>query len=119
MRVANNLMELGRTSLKEYDIETEKYIKPIMIKPYRCAYKHREVIYEEINKLSEAGLIRPAIMSQWGFPTVLVSNPHSNKMLMCNDGRKLNARTILQPYPILTMYLLLVDIGKRQCKYFK
>ena len=67
------------------------------MKPYRCAYKHREVIYEEIDKLSEAGLIRPAIMSQWGFPTVLVSKPHSNKMRMCNDVRKLNDQTILQP----------------------
>ena len=118
MCFANNLMELGRTSLIEYDIETVRDIKPIRMKPYRCAYKHREVIYEEIDKLSEAGLIRPAIMSQWGFPTVLVSKPHSSKMRMCNDVRKLNDQTILQPYPILNMNFLLADIGKRQCKYF-
>ena len=106
MCFANNIMELGRTSLIEYDIETVRDIKPIRMKPYRCAYKHREVIYEEIDKLSEAGLIRPAIMSQWGFPTVLVSKPHSNNMRMCNDVRKLNDQTILQPYPILNMNFL-------------
>ena len=87
MCFANNLKELGRTNMIEYDIETVKDIKPIRIKPYRCAYKHREVIYEEIDKLTEARLIRPASMSQWGFPTVLVNKPHSNKMRMCNDVR--------------------------------
>ena len=46
MCFANNLMELDRTALIEYDIETVKNIKPIRIKPYRCVYKHREVIYE-------------------------------------------------------------------------
>ena len=76
------------------------------------------MIYEEIDELSEASLIRPAIMSQWGFPTVLVIKPHSNKMRMCNDVRKLKDQTILQPYPILNMIFLLADIGKRSCKYF-
>ena len=57
-------------------------------------------------------------MSQWGFPAVLVSKQHSNKMCMCNDVRILNDQTIIQPYPILNMNFLLVDIGKRQCKYF-
>ena len=57
-------------------------------------------------------------MSQWGFPTVLVNKPHSNKMRLCNDVRKLNDKTILQPYPMLNMNYLLADIGKRKCKYF-
>ena len=68
--------------------------------------------------MKEADLIRPAKMSQWGFPTVLVNKPHSNKMRMCNDVRKLNDKTILQPYPMLNMNYLLADIGKRKCKYF-
>ena len=33
MCFANNLMELGRTSLIEYDIETVRNIKPIRMKP--------------------------------------------------------------------------------------
>ena len=57
-------------------------------------------------------------MSQWGFPSVLVNKPHSNKMRMCNDVRKLNDKTILQPYPMLNMNYLLADNGKRKCKYF-
>ena len=71
-----------------------------------------------MEKLKEADLIRPAKMSQWGFPTVLVNKPHSNKMRLCNDVRKLNDKTILQPYPMLNMNYLLADIGKRKCKYF-
>ena len=57
-------------------------------------------------------------MSQWGFPTVLVNKPHSNKMRMCNDVRKLNDKTILQPYPMLNMNYLLAYTGKRKCKNF-
>ena len=47
-----NLKELGRSYLIEYNIETVEYIKPIRIKPYRCVYKHREVIYKEKDTLS-------------------------------------------------------------------
>ena len=57
-------------------------------------------------------------MSQCGFPSVLVNIPHSNKMRMCNDVRKLNDKTILQPYPMLNMNYLLAENGKRKCKYF-
>ena len=103
MCFANNLMELGRTSVIEYDIETVPDIKPIRLKPYLCPYKHKEIIHQKIEKLKEVDLIRPAKMSQWGFSTVLVNKPHSNKMRMCNDVRKLNDKTILQPYPMLNM----------------
>ena len=56
-------------------------------------------------------------MSQWGFPAVLVNKTHSNKMRMCNDVRKLNDKTILQPYPMLNMNYLLADNGEK-CSYF-
>ena len=62
---ANNLMEIGRTPVLEYDIETVPDIKPIRMKPYSSPYKHKEIIYQEIEKkLKEADLIRPAKMSQ-------------------------------------------------------
>ena len=41
MCFANNLMELGRTSVLEYDIDTVPEIKPIRMKPYSCPYKHK------------------------------------------------------------------------------
>ena len=41
MCFANNLMELGGTSVLEYDIETVPDIKPIRMKPYSCPYKHK------------------------------------------------------------------------------
>ena len=88
------------------------------MKPYSCSYTHKEIIYQEIEKLKAADLIRPAKMPQWGFPTVLVNKPHYNKMRMCNDERKLNDKTIPPPYPMLNMNYLIAEIGKRQCKYF-
>ena len=41
MCFANNLMELGRTSVMEYDIETVPNNKPIRMKPYSCPYRHK------------------------------------------------------------------------------
>ena len=113
MCFANNLMELGRTSVLEYDSETVSDIEPIRMNPYSCPYKHKDIIYQDIQKLKEADFRRPAKMSH-----VLVNKRHSKKMRMCNDVRKLNDKTILQPYPMLNMNYLLADIGKRKCKYF-
>ena len=39
-------------------------------------------------------------------------------MRCCLDLRKLNEKTIEQPYVLNNMDYLLADIGKRQCKYF-
>ena len=118
MCFANNLMELGRASILEYDIDTVLDIKPIRMKAYSCPHKHKTIIYQEIERLKEADSIRPGKMSQWGFPTVLENKQHYNKMRMCNGVRKLNDKTILQPYSRLNMNYLLADIGKRQCKNF-
>ena len=41
MCLANNIMELDRTSVLEYDIETVTDIQPIRMKPYSCSYKHK------------------------------------------------------------------------------
>ena len=69
---ANNLSELGKTSVIEYDIETVPNVIPIRIKPYSVPYAHRSVVYEELAELQKAGLIKPSKMSQWGFSMVLV-----------------------------------------------
>ena len=41
MWFSNNLMELGRTSIMGYYIETIQDIKPIPLKPYSCPYKQK------------------------------------------------------------------------------
>ena len=98
-------------------METLPGFKHIRMKPYSCPYKHKDIIYQEMEKLRDADLIRPTKMSQWGCRTVLVNKPHSNKMRMCNDVRKLNDKAIQQPYPMLNINYLLADIVERQCKY--
>ena len=118
MCFANDLMELGRTNIMEYDIETVPDLKPIRLKPYNCPYKHREIMYEEIDKLLEADLIRPATNSQFGFPVILVDKPHSRKMRLVCDTRLLNEQTIIQPYKMLDFDYLLADIGKLNCSFF-
>ena len=48
MCFANNLMELDRPLVMEYDIETILDIKPNRLKQYYCPYKHKEIIYQKI-----------------------------------------------------------------------
>ena len=115
---ANNLMELGRTSVMEYDIETVDNLRPIKIRPYKCGYKDRDIIHKQIKDLLEAGLIKPAHNSEWGFPTVLVSKRDTKEMRCVLDVRKINEQTLEQPYILHNMNFLLADIGKRQSKYF-
>ena len=115
---ANNLMQLGRTNVMEYDIEIEDNCKPVNIKPYKCAYAHRQVIVDEIKKLREADLIRPAVNSRWGTPTLLVSKPRSNKLRLVQDCRLINKLTLTQSYPMLDINFLLADIGRNKCRYF-
>ena len=115
---ANNLMELGRTNIMEYDIEIEPHTVPICSKAYSCPYKFRQIILDELQQLREADLIQPAGTSRWGSPTVLVSKPRSNKMRLCCDMRKINEKTVLQAYPMLNMNVLFADIGKSNSQYF-
>ena len=61
---ANNLNELGRTNVMEYDIELMEGAKPVCMRPYKCAYSQRDIIYEEIQKLITADLIQPVVNSR-------------------------------------------------------
>ena len=96
----------------------EPDLKPIKLQQYKCPWKHREVIEEQIIELLEADLIRPAQTTKWAHPVLLVSKPRSDKLRLCCDVRKLNKHTRTIPYPTLDLPNFLADIGSKKCKYF-
>ena len=115
---ANNLSELGRTNIIEYDIEVPYDAKPIKLPQYKYPYKHRDTINIEVQKLLDADLAHIARDNKWLFPSLLVSKPRSTQMRMCIDFRKLNAITPLNPQPPFDMNHFMCDLGKQNCKYF-
>ena len=93
-------------------------MKPIKLQQYKCSWKHREVIEEQIIELLEAGLIRPTQTTKWAHPVLLVSKPRSDKLRLCCDVRKLNNHGRTITYPTLDIPNVLADIGSKKCKYF-
>ena len=49
-----------------YDIEVDPNIRPFRLAQYKCPYKHREIIENEVKKLLEADLIERAADYRWG-----------------------------------------------------
>ena len=72
----------------------------------------------KFKKLGEADLIRPAVTSRWGTPTLPVSKPRSNKLRLVQDCRLINKLTLTESNPMLDINFLLEDIGRNKCRYF-
>ena len=87
----------GRTLLVEHDIDVGDS-SPIRQRPYRVPYAQRQMVKEEIEKMLEAGVIRPST-SPWAFPVVLVGKKDGS-VRFCVDFRKLNAVAKFDAYPM-------------------
>ena len=115
---SNTLNEIGFTNVLEYDIEVPFNTKPVHLPQYKCAYKYRDKIVSEVQKLLDANLAEHAKYNKWQFPSILVSKPKSTDMRLCIDFRKLNSITPLNPQPPFNMDHFMCDLGKQGCKYF-
>ncbi|MGL1886778.1 MAG: reverse transcriptase domain-containing protein [Reichenbachiella sp.] len=115
---ANDLSEIGQTHVLEYDIEVPFDAKPIRQTNYKFAYKQRDIINSEVQKLLDNGLAEIATDNKWQFPSLLVSKPRSDKKRLCIDFRRLNDITPLHPQTPFDMDHFLCDLGKQNCKYF-
>ena len=72
--------------------------KPIFLHAYRKSFKERELIKVEIQKMLDAGIIRPS-KSPWSFPVVLIEKKDGS-VRFCVDYRKLNAITLQDQFPL-------------------
>ena len=111
---STNLQEIGRTNPIGYDVEVDLDVKHIILQQYKCPYKHRAIIEQQITELLDADLIRPAKTMKWGHPVILATKPRSSKLRLCCDVRRLNKVTKTLSYPTLD---LLADIESKKCNY--
>ena len=96
-------LDLKQTDLCTGDIDTGSH-DPINLRPYRLAYKDREVVSKTVDDLLEAGLIERSA-SCWSFPIVMVDKkPEAPgmpcKRRMCIDFRKLNDIVHIRSFPL-------------------
>ena len=71
---------------------------PIYQHPYRKSQYERQLIQEEVDKMLQAGIIRPS-RSPWSSPVLLVRKK-DDTWRFCVDFRKLNIITTVDPFPL-------------------
>ena len=98
----------GRTTVVEHLI-TVGDVAPIRQKPYRIPYSQREVVQKELDKMLQAGVIRPST-SPWASPIVLVPKK-DGAVRFCVDFRKLNSVAKFDAYPMPRVEEMIEIIG--------
>ena len=94
---AKNDCDLGRTDLVKATIDTGDH-PPIKQNPYRLPFSERKLVQEHIEKMLEAGIIKPS-RSPWASPIVIVDKKDGTKRF-CVDLRALNKVTVKNSYPL-------------------
>jgi hypothetical protein len=87
----------------EHKLGIDPAFKPIKQKERRYTPDRREAIQLEVNKLLEAGFIRPVDYSIWLANPVLVEKPDGSSR-MCIDYINLNKACPKDEYPLPRIY---------------
>lgn len=94
---ARNDLELGHCPFVQHSIETGDAL-PISQPPYKSAWKERELIQAQVDRMLQQGIIEES-QSPWSSPVVLVKKPDGS-WRFCVDYRRLNSVTVNDVYPI-------------------
>ena len=111
-RFATDYKLLGACTVKRFEINTTNQ-DPIYMYPYRKSQKERDEIKMEVDKMMEAGIIRPS-RSPYSFPVVITKKDKTKRF--CVDYRKLNKVTTLDGFPLPRIDDLLDKL--KGAKYF-
>ena len=87
---------------------------PIYHRPRRMSPRHQRVVQEEIQKMLEAGIIKPSAAC-WSFP-VVIAQKKDGKPRFCVDYRELNKVMKADRYPIPNIEEILEELKGH--KYF-
>ena len=102
--------QLTQTGLVKHHIELLPDTAPIAQRPLRLSYQERQVVNQEVQKMLDAGIIRPS-KSPWASPVVLVPKKDGG-IRFTTDFRRLNAVTKRDFYPLPNIGAILDDLGK-------
>lgn len=89
--------QLGEVNILKAQIHTGSH-PPVRCQAYRVGPKERELIEAEIQKMLDAGVIRPS-MSPWASPVVLVEKADGS-VRFAIDYRRLNGIATKDAYPL-------------------
>ena len=101
----------GRTGLVKHDIDM-KGSKPIRLSPYRVPQMYRGWTREELDRMSEDGIIEESV-SPWRAPVVLVKKKDGS-LRFCIHYRRLNEKADLDAYPMPRIEELIERLGGAQ-----
>jgi hypothetical protein len=90
----------------EHKLDIDPAFKPIKRKERRYTPERRETIRVEVNKLLEAGFIRPVDYPSWLANPVLVEKPDGS-WRMCIDYTSLNIACPKDEYPMSRIYQIM------------
>lgn len=107
--VAQNIHEIGKTSLLKMDIREKPSSVPVSTKPYKTNCKEREAIREIVTEWKDTGVVRETT-SLYATPILLVTKKNGEKRLVVDYG-KLNSQTerIYFPLPSIDEYLEVIS----------
>jgi hypothetical protein len=91
--------DLGKCTLKPYNIETPENVEPIRQRAYRLPFYQREVLRKEIDTLLQKGIIREST-SPWSSPCMMVPKADSKELRLVCDFRKVNMAVKPDAYPL-------------------
>ncbi|GJY53639.1 putative reverse transcriptase domain-containing protein [Tanacetum coccineum] len=93
-----DLPGLPPTRQVEFQIDLVPGAAPVARAPYRLAPSEMKELSEQLQELSDKGLIRPS-SSPWGAPVLFVKKKDGS-FRMCIDYRELNKLTVKNRYPL-------------------
>ena len=111
---ANNLSELGSTSVYKHKIETTDDI-PVRSRHYRMSKEMKDLVENEIDQMLKHKIIEPST-TEWTSPIVMVKKKTVGYR-MAADLRKLNSKCKPIQFPLPRAEDIFDTIGQAKAKY--
>ena len=86
-------------------------VKPVKQRPYHLNPKYKEKVYEELDKMLAARIIKPVEESDWVSPMVVQEKKQKGEIRICMDLRKMNDACVHDPFPTPFINEVMENVG--------